>query len=100
MKLQDGFKLLKTYAQVEHHVDAVSSAADGHKKELGWVQRSIFSEFARRDELWVIVAERDGLETYCGHLMFQRRFPRAQVVQIYVGPLGQRRGFLSSSGCR
>lgn len=78
--------MLDRHGDVAPYTSAVSAASDAHRDLLGFLPRGVFEEFARRDDLFVLVCEtRSGTE-YAGHLMFARRFPRATVRQIFVTP--------------
>ena len=68
------------------YISAVRDASDAHRDLLGFFPRGAFDEFARRDDLFVLVSERNAGPEYAGHLMFDRRFPRATIRQIYVTP--------------
>jgi L-amino acid N-acyltransferase YncA/predicted nucleic acid-binding protein len=62
----------------------VVQAADGDRDALGFFSRSVYSDFCRKGQLFVAV-ESDGRgEAYAGHLLFDLRFPKAHVRQIYV----------------
>ncbi|MEO3715897.1 GNAT family N-acetyltransferase [Roseateles flavus] len=59
-------------------------AADSDRDALGFFSRSVYADFCRKGQLFVAV-EIDGRgETYAGHLLFDLRFPKAHVRQIYV----------------
>lgn len=62
----------------------VVQAADSDRDALGFFSRSVYADFCRKGQLFVAV-ESDGRgETYVGHLLFDLRFPKAHVRQIYV----------------
>ena len=62
----------------------VVQAADSDRDALGFFSRSVYADFCRKGQLFVAV-ESDGRdETYAGHLLFDLRFPKAHVRQIYV----------------
>ncbi|MDO8031847.1 GNAT family N-acetyltransferase [Janthinobacterium sp. SUN128] len=78
------FHILTSYSEVSTHLPAVVAAADNNKHALGFFPKSVFTDFARRELLFVI-ATRDGQsDEYAGHLLFDVTFPKAHVRQIYV----------------
>jgi hypothetical protein len=89
-----GWKLLQHFKDTVNYIDEARAAADSNKKALGFVPKSVFEQFARRDELWIAVSD-DDAQSYLGHLLFQRRYPRAQVLQIFSGSGSQRKGIAS-----
>lgn len=84
--------VLEGYAAVAPFLDDVRRAADAHKNALGFVPRSVFDEFARRDHMYVLADQSTGSSIYAGHLMFQRRFPRGHIVQMFTLPESRRKG--------
>lgn len=88
--------ILQSYDEIEPYLAAVSAASDSNKKALGFIPRNVFADFARRGELWVAVSS-DGHEgCYLGHLLFQSKYPRASVLQIYAHAKGRQRGIARS----
>lgn len=72
-----------------HHVFAfvptVSLVADSATKFLGFFPRSVYSDFCRKGQLFVAVKKTSSTDSqYMGHLLFDFRFPRAYIRQIYV----------------
>lgn len=80
------FRILDRYRDVAPYISAVSDASDAHRELLGFFPRGVFDEFARRDDLFVLICEGRSGHEYAGHLMLDRRFPRATIRQIYVTP--------------
>ncbi|RYG14463.1 MAG: GNAT family N-acetyltransferase [Burkholderiales bacterium] len=68
--------------EVQSFLDAVRIAADAHRAELGFFPFSVYSEFARKGQLYV-ACERES-NKYAGHLLFDCRHPRAKVLQMFV----------------
>lgn len=62
----------------------VVQAADSDRDALGFFSRSVYSDFCRKGQLFVALASGDTGEFYAGHLLFDLRFPKAHVRQIYV----------------
>lgn len=78
------FEILSEYVDTARYLDDVRKAADLHRNSLGFFPASVFDEFARRGHLLVLVEQRNRQPCYVGHLMFDRRFPRARVVQMFT----------------
>ncbi len=80
----NGFKILDRYVEVAPFVQTVSEASDANRNLLGFLPRGVFEEFASRNDLFVLITP-DGVNSnYAGHLLFDRKFPRAKVLQIFV----------------
>ena len=73
----------------------VCKASDAHRNELGFLARSVFEQFARRDGIYVLLAQTLTGPQYAGHLLFDRRFPRAHVRQMFTLSCYRRRGAAS-----
>jgi ribosomal protein S18 acetylase RimI-like enzyme len=84
MALAIRFEILEGHKATEAWVEDVRKASDAHRNELGFLARSVFDEFSRRDGLYVLVAETNEGRHYAGHVLFDRHFPRAHVRQIFV----------------
>lgn len=84
----DELAILATYKEVEPHLDAVRKASDSNRSALGFLPSTVFSEYARREKLLVAIAH----GRYVGHLLFDRRYPRATVIQMYCDPTVRRKG--------
>lgn len=91
----DQFDVLEGSHNVVPFFDQVREAADGHRNSLGFLPKSVFEEFARRDNLYVLTKRHSEGQRYAGHLLFERRFPRAHVVQMFVFPEYRRSGLAS-----
>jgi len=83
------FDILERYQDVFPFLSDVRAAADANRDALGFLPVSVYQEFARQGNLFVIV-ERSSEVRYAGHVLFARRVPRASVVQIFV--LAKNRG--------
>lgn len=81
--------ILDQHDLVEAHLEAVRSAADSNKASLGFLPASVFAGYARKGNLWVAV---NASGDYLGHLLFDRRYPRATVIQMYSEPSSRRTG--------
>lgn len=79
--------VLNRYDDVAPFLHSVRVASDAHRNLVGFVPKGVFEEFARRNDLLVLViATRDKNLEYVGHLLFARRHPRAKVLQLLVLP--------------
>lgn len=89
-------EILEGWTATSPFLDDACRASDANKNALGFVPRSVFDEFARHDQLLVLVERRQQTSVYLGHLMFQCRFPRASVIQMYVEPNSRRQGLAAT----
>ena len=62
----------------------VVQAADSDRDALGFFKRSVYADFCRKAQLFVALAPGNTGEVYAGHLLFDLRYPKAHVRQIYV----------------
>lgn len=76
-------------------LEEVCKASDAHRNEFGFLARSVFEQFARRDRLYVLLADTPNGRNYAGHLLFDRNFPRGHVLQMFVLDLYRRHGAAS-----
>ena len=88
----DEFEVIGGYTNTAPFLDEVCEAADAHRNSLGFIPKSVFDEFARRDNLYVLTESHPDGPHYAGHLLFERRFPRAHIVQMFVLEKYRRRG--------
>jgi len=89
------FEILEGYLSVGEWLNEVCKASDANRNELGFLARSVFEQFARRDGLYVLIANTALGKEYAGHLLFDRRFPRAHVRQMFVAEPYRRLGAAS-----
>ncbi len=82
-------QILKDSVSVQPYVTAVRTAADLNKSSLGFLPTSVFSEYARRGKLWVALSKSGD---YLGHLLFDLKYPKATVIQMYCEPSVRRVG--------
>lgn len=71
-------------------VEAVQQAADNNRRSLGFLQKSVYKEYAARNRLWVATTL-DG--EYVGHLIFGGHYPTCRVFQLLISPKHRRKGF-------
>ena len=86
------FEVVDGYGNTAPFLNEVREAADTHRDSLGFLPKGVFDEFARRDHLYVLTKKYPEGSRYAGHLMFERRFPRANVVQMFTLPKYRRCG--------
>jgi ribosomal protein S18 acetylase RimI-like enzyme/predicted nucleic acid-binding protein len=86
------FEVLWHYTDVAEFVAQVVSAADQNKNSLGFLPSSVFDEYARKEQLLVIVERVGGASTYAGHVLFDSRHPKAHILQMFVVPSFRRSG--------
>lgn len=72
--------------RVKVHLPAVVSAADGDRMALGFFADSVYADFCRKEQLLVLIDASSEEEVYAGHLLFDVKFPKAQVLQVHVAP--------------
>lgn len=85
----DEIRLFNEYKDVEGYVEVVRQASDQNRNSLGFLPATVFSDYARRGKLWV-AATASG--QYLGHLLFDRKFPKATIVQMYCAEQSRRAG--------
>lgn len=78
------FEVREGFSATGPWLDEVCKASDAHRSELGFLARSVFEQFARRDGLYVLLAQTSTGSEYAGHLLFDRHFPRAHVRQVFT----------------
>ena len=83
-KEADKFEVVSGFANTAPFLDEVREAADAHRHSLGFLPKSVFEEFARRDDLYILTESHPEGPRYAGHLLFERRFPRSHVVQMFT----------------
>jgi ribosomal protein S18 acetylase RimI-like enzyme len=91
----DQFIVVEGGSDVLPFLNQVREAADGHRNSLGFLPKVVFEEFARRDNLYVLTERHAQGLRYAGHLLFERRFPRSHVVQMFIYPEYRRCGLAS-----
>lgn len=77
-------KILTEPSAVSLFLPDVVLAADSDRDALGFFSRSVYADFCRKAQLYVALAAGNAGEMYAGHLLFDLRFPKAHVRQIYV----------------
>lgn len=87
--------ILTAQDDVAPFVQNVRRAADAETFALGFFPATVFTEFARREQLYVAVRMIDSIPIYAGHLLFGLQFPRANILQMYCAPDSRRTGVAS-----
>ena len=85
------FVVLNDYDAVLPHLSAVRKNADAHKKELGFLSHTAYSDKAKKGKLWVL-SDPDK-SSYIGHLLFGGRDDTLNVVQLFIAPVDRGKGF-------
>ena len=80
----DNFKIISGKHETAPYINEVQNAADEHRNSLGFLPKSVYEEFARRDYLYVLVETTPNGYIYAGHLLFDCTFPRAKIVQMFT----------------
>lgn len=97
MDTTNGFtRVLVESLAVSSYLADVVNAADSDRDALGFFSRSVYSEFCRKGQLFVATTPTSQGEMYAGHLLFDLRFPKAHVRQIYIDRSFRGRGIGSS----
>lgn len=86
------FLILSSFSDVDPFVEQVVSSADQNKNALGFFAASVFHEFARSEQLHVIVETGTADARYAGHLMFKCSRGKASVLQMFIDPAFRRCG--------
>ena len=81
---EDLIKVITDPSTVSEFLDAVAQAADSDRDALGFFPRSVYGDYCRKGQLFVARGSGSNGEIYAGHLLFDLRFPKAHVRQIYV----------------
>lgn len=67
-------------------MDQVRKAGDSNRLSLGFFPNSVYDEFWRNDLLYVLVERGSESLKFAGHLLFDQRYPRAHVRQMFTHP--------------
>jgi GNAT superfamily N-acetyltransferase len=85
--------VIECYGDVAPHIADIVEASDANGDSLGFFPRSLFDDFARRGGLLALLIPDGSGRHFAGHLLFQRRFPRASILQLYIAPEYRGRGY-------
>lgn len=85
-------QVLTEPSTVSAFLDEVAQAADSDRDALGFLPRGVYGDFCRRGLLFVATRSDCSGAVYAGHLLFDLRFPKAHVRQIYVSKTHRGRG--------
>ena len=88
-----GPTVFECYEEVAPHIPNIAAASDANRDSLGFLPRSVFEDFARRGGLFVLLTSDASSRHFAGHLLFQRQFPRASILQLYIAPECRGRGY-------
>jgi len=85
--------VLEQFSDVHPHLNDVVTWADSEKNALGFFPAQVFTEQARKGNLFVAVTlANGGILVYAGHLLFDARHSKAKILQIFVKPEARRDG--------
>jgi GNAT superfamily N-acetyltransferase len=79
---QISIEVLKSPEDVTGYIDVITSLADRHRKELGFLPDSVYVEQAAHSHLWV-AAEVDAHQL-AGFLLYGGTFPHLRIFQLFV----------------
>src|SRR3569833_2939687 len=80
------FNILTKYHDETSFICSVVESADQNRNALGVYPASVFEEFARSDQLYVIAERRGNKAKYAGHLLFDCRNHKASILQKFQIP--------------
>ena len=76
------FSILTEPSQTDAYVEAVQSFADSHRKALGFLPKSAYSDQSSNGHLWIAACTEK--KQCLGYLMFGGRFPTLRIFQLFV----------------
>ncbi|ABF10240.1 hypothetical protein Rmet_3368 [Cupriavidus metallidurans CH34] len=82
--------ILRRYEEVAPFLQDVQEAADSARDSLGFFPHTVYSEYARKGNLFVAVVDGEEGRTYAGHLLIDLRPPMAKVLQVFVNAVYRR----------
>src|SRR3569832_1230150 len=85
-KAANSFHILSRFGQTQVYLDQEHRATETHKEELGFLPGKVYDEFARKECLYVLVADTPHGSMYAGHLIFSQSYPTAKVILLYSYP--------------
>lgn len=83
-KRANSFLILDRFDDTRRYLDDVRRAADAHREAFGFLPGKVYDEFARKDCLYVLVADTPNGLAYAGHLIFSQSYPTAKIIQIFT----------------
>ncbi len=88
----DQFEIISGYKNTKPLLPQVQEAADANRSSLGFFASSVYAEFAKNDHLYILIEKHPEGPRYAGHLLFDSRFPRATIRQMFSHPDYRRNG--------
>lgn len=85
--------VVESYEEIASNIQNIAAASDANRDSLGFFPRSVFEDFARRGGLFVLLTSGASVPCFAGYLLFQRQFPRASILQLYIAPEYRGRGY-------
>ncbi|WP_368044867.1 GNAT family N-acetyltransferase [Pseudomonas koreensis] len=86
------YKIATKYSEIKSLIPHVQKSADSQRSALGFLASSVYEEYARNERLYVLVNDLPDGRIYAGHLLFDMRYPRATIRQMFVDPEHRRGG--------
>jgi GNAT superfamily N-acetyltransferase len=86
------FEILADSQSTKPFLDHVREAGDANRNSFGFLPNSVYAEFAHNDRLYVLVDRGVNGVKFAGHLLFDQRYPRAHVRQMFTHPDYRRSG--------
>ena len=76
-------KILKKHSDVKPYIERVAVEADTHRDCFGFLPKSAYVQFSKKDSLWVLVDKNDN---YIGHIMFSVAWNKCKITvnQTYI----------------
>ena len=94
-RIVKNYKIATKYSETKPLIPEVQKSADSQRSALGFLASSVYEEYARNERLYVLVNDLPEGRIYAGHLLFDMRYPRATIRQMFIAP-GHRRGGLAT----
>lgn len=95
-KSQIQFDIITDYEGVKPLLNEINVSADANTNSLGFFASSLYEEYARLCQLYVAVIKKKNHIEYVGHVLFDRRYPRGSILQIYCSEKWRRQGIAKS----
>lgn len=85
-RIQGQFEIISGYKNTKPFLSQVQEAADAHRSALGFFPSSVYEDFAKNDRLFICIDRSTEKPKYAGHILFDGRFPRAKIRQMFTHP--------------
>lgn len=78
--------VLEKYSDIQPFLTDVVRWGDSDKNALGFLPTQVYGYQAQKGNLFVATTLSSGRLKYAGHILFDARYPRASVLQVFVSP--------------